>query len=50
MEEINYKTLEKLIQELEKGVSKVKGGSISSLELNSLLIVKSERETPNCEL
>lgn len=38
MEEINYKTLEKLIQELEKGVSKVKGGSISSLELNSLLI------------
>jgi len=38
MEEINYKTLEKLIQELEKGVSKVKGGSMSSLELNSLLI------------
>jgi len=38
MEEINYKTLEKLIQELEKGVSKVKGGRISSLELNSLLI------------
>jgi hypothetical protein len=38
MEEINYKTLEKLIQELEKGVSKVKEGSMSSLELNSLLI------------
>ena len=38
MEEINYKSLDKLIKELGKGISKVKEGTLSPLELNSLLI------------